>query len=213
LTILSGPTRAPAAGGKPRQLIVLCHGAGARGDQLMNFAGNVGKALPHALFIAPNGPVEADVGMGRQWFPLHDRRPAALAAGARQTGIALNAFIDAALEEHKIQDYALAGFSQGAMMVLQIGPRRAVAPRGIVALSGALLDPFTLPAELRNRAPVMLGHGEEDPVVPAYLSRNAAASLQENDIPVELVIVPGLKHGIDEHVLIPATKFLQRAFA
>jgi phospholipase/carboxylesterase len=86
-------------------------------------------------------------------------------------------------------------------------------PRALVALSGVMVDPLTLPEQIKNRAPVLLGHGEDDPVVPAQFSRDAEGYLRKNNVPVECIIVPGLRHGIDERILTPATLFLQKAFA
>ena len=109
--------------------------------------------------------------------------------------------------------YALMGFSQGAMTVLFTGLRRAVAPRAILAFSGALVAPESLAAELANRAPVLLVHGEADDVVPAQRSRDAEARCARPNVPVEAVYVPRLGHGIDDTGLAMGALALQRAFA
>jgi phospholipase/carboxylesterase len=105
------------------------------------------------------------------------------------------------------------GFSQGAMTVLFTGLRRAAAPRAILAFSGALIAPETLTAELANRAPVLLVHGEADDVVPAFRSRDAETALRAAGVPVEAVYVPGLGHGIDDTGLAMGALTLQRSFA
>ena len=70
------------------------------------------------------------------------------------------------------------GFSQGAMISLFTGLRRVAAPRAILGFSGALIAPETLAAELTNRAPVLLVHGEADEAVPVSRSRDAEATLR-----------------------------------
>jgi phospholipase/carboxylesterase len=99
------------------------------------------------------------------------------------------------------------------MTALFTGLRRPHAPRAILAFSGALIDPGSLAAELKNRAPVLLGHGEADPVVPAFRSRDAAATLKAAGVPVETVFSPKLEHGIDDTLLTAGALFLQKAFA
>ena len=136
-------------------------------------------------------------------------------AGARNAQAHLDAFIDAELARLNLpaDAYALMGFSQGAMTVLFTGLRRAVAPRAILAFSGALLAPDTLEAEIANRAPVLLAHGEADGQVPVTRSRDAEAMLNKLGVPVETAYSPGLGHGIDDHGIGMGALALQRGFA
>ncbi len=204
----------PAAGGAARQLVVLCHGVGANGQDLIGLAPQCGAALPHAAFAAPDGPEPYDGAPGRQWWSLRDRNPARMAAGAAQARLALDGFIDAELARLGLpaDRYALVGFSQGAMMALYAGLRRAVAPRAILAYSGALVAPEQLAARA-NSAPVLLVHGESDGVVPASLSRNAAAALRAAGVPVQALFRPGLGHGIDPVGIGAGVAALKTAFA
>jgi phospholipase/carboxylesterase len=127
----------------------------------------------------------------------------------------LDTIIDAQLKKYDLPPdaYALMGFSQGAMTALFTGLRRAIAPRAILAFSGGLVDPESLASEARNRAPVLLGHGEADQVVPAFRSRDAEMALKAAGIPVETVFSPNLAHGIDDILLTAGALFLQKAFA
>lgn len=206
--------RAPKSG-HARQLIVLCHGLGADGHDLIDLSQAWSPALPDAVFVSPDGPQPCDMApYGRQWFSLADRSPALLEAGARAAALELDPFIDAELARAGLpaDAYALMGFSQGAMTVLFAGLRRAVAPRCILAFSGALVAPGKL-AEISNRAPVLLAHGEADEVVPASRSRDAAAALTAAGVPVETVFSPGLGHGLDDAGIASAALMLQRVFA
>jgi phospholipase/carboxylesterase len=210
------PRWGPASKGKPRQLVVLCHGVGADGNDLIDLAPYWGHAAPDALFVAPHGPEPFDMApVGRQWFPIGDLDPAKLGGGVRRAAKMLDAFIDEELKKYGLpQDaYALMGFSQGAMTALFTGLRRVHAPRAILAFSGALIDPGSLKTELKNRAPVLLGHGEADPVVPAFRSRDAEAALKAEGVPVETVFSPKLEHGVDDTLLTAGALFLQKAFA
>lgn len=212
---LDGPRWGPASRGAPKQLVLICHGIGADGQDLISLGPSWGPALPDAVFAAPDAPFLHDSGFGRQWWSVADRSPPVMEAGARRAAPYLDRFIDAELTRLGLPPdaYALAGFSQGAMMVLFAGLRRRIGPRAILAYSGALVAPGAVRAELANRAPVLLVHGEVDDVVPAARSGEAEAALIAVGVPVESTFVPGLGHGIDETGVSMGALFLQRAFA
>lgn len=212
---LDGPRWGPASKGVPKQLVVICHGLGADGHDLIDLAPSWGQALPDAVFVAPDAPFTHDSGFGRQWWSVVDRTPSAMEAGVRRAAPFLYRLIDAELGRLGLAPgaYALAGFSQGAMVVLFAGLRRPIGPRAILAYSGALVAPASLSAELANHAPILLVHGEADDVVPADRSHDAEAALTAAGLRVESVFIPGLGHGIDETGLSMGALFLQRAFA
>lgn len=213
---LDGPRLGPRAGGAARQLVVLLHGVGADGADLIELAPAWAEGLPHAAFIAPDGPEVCDMApYGRQWFSLQDRRPASLAAELRRAAPALDGFLDAELARLGLgpEALALAGFSQGAMMALFTGLRRPQAPAAILAYSGALAAPETLPAEIRGRPPVLVVHGEADDIVPAAAGRAAEQALRAAGVPVESLYRPGLGHGIDDAGLAAGLRVLRAAYA
>jgi phospholipase/carboxylesterase len=212
---LDGPRWGPASKATPRQLVVLCHGLGADGHDLIDLAPTWSHALPEALFVSVDAPFPHESGFGRQWWSVEDRSAAVMEAGVRRAAGFLDAFIDAELARLGLpaEAYALMGFSQGAMTVLFTGLRRPAAPRAILAFSGALVAPESLTAEQANRAPVLLVHGEADDVVPVHRSRDAEAALRAANVPVEAAYVPRLGHGIDDTGLSMGALALQRAFA
>lgn len=215
MTELHATRRGPASGGPARQLVVLCHGVGADGRDLIDLAPHWAGSLPDAAFAAPDAPEPYDgAPFGRQWWAIGDRNPARMEAGAASARIPLDSFIDAELARLGLPAtaYALMGFSQGAMMVLYAGLRRTVAPRAILAYSGALIAPERL-AERANSAPVLLVHGEVDDVVPPFRSRDAFTALQAAGIPVQAVFTPDLGHSIDPGGLDAGAAALRHAFA
>jgi phospholipase/carboxylesterase len=212
---LAGPRWGPASHAAPRQLVVLCHGLGADGRDLIDLAPSWGSALPDAAFVSPTAPFIHDSGFGHQWWSVADRTPTVMEAGVRRAAPYLDRFIDAELARLGLPTdaYALMGFSQGAMLVLFSGLRRPTPPRVVLAFSGALLAPGALATELVHRPPVLLVHGEADDVVPAQRSADAAAALRARGVPVEALFVPGLGHGIDQTGIATGEFALQRAFA
>ena len=212
---LDGPRWGPASKGRPKQLVVLCLGLGADGQDRIDLAPTWSQALPDALFVSVDAPFAHESGFGRQWWNVGDRSPPVVEAGVRCAASFLDAFLDAELPRLGLpaEAFALMGFSQGAMTALFTGLRRQPAPRAILAFSGALIAPEKLATELANRAPVLLVHGEADDVVPVQRTRDAEAALRAAGIPVEAVYIPRLGHGIDDTGLAMGALTLQRAFS
>jgi len=95
---LDGPRVAPASGGAPRSLVILLHGYGSNGDDLISLAPYWRDALPHTAFVSPNAPERCPGAPGGyQWWGITSLDPDARKAGAVRAAPALNAFIDAEL--------------------------------------------------------------------------------------------------------------------
>ena len=130
--------------------------------------------LPHAAFVSPHAPEPCgQAPVGRQWFALTFRDPDERWIGVNKAAPLLERFLDAELARHKLPPSALAlvGFSQGTMMALHVGLRRAVAPAAIVGYSGLLVDRpdgdvEKVAAEIKSRPPVLLVHGDRDDLIP-----------------------------------------------
>jgi len=209
---LSGPSHPPSSGGKPRQLVILLHGLGADGNDLIGLAPVWSQLLPDAEFVSPNAPYPCDMApYGFQWFSLQDRSPTMILAGVRAAAPALDAFIDDALATRGLAEEAVAlvGFSQGTMMSLYVGLRRARPVAGILGYSGALIGAETLMADVRSKPRVLLVHGEADPVVPFQALALAEGALRAAGVPVKTLTRPGLAHGIDEEGLRRGGRFLK----
>jgi phospholipase/carboxylesterase len=210
---LDGPQVLPAAGGDPRSLVILLHGYGSNGDDLIGLAPYWRAALPYTLFIAPNAPQPCPGAPGgRQWWALASLSPQARAAGVRVSAGSLDGFIDGQLARYGLNEdrLALVGFSQGTMMALHVGPRRANVLAGIVGYSGMLADPDALAAEVVTRPPVLLVHGDADPVLPVSSLGEAERTLTGLGFAVQSHVSPRLGHSIDEAGLRLGGAFLGR---
>ncbi|HEX3861219.1 MAG TPA: prolyl oligopeptidase family serine peptidase [Stellaceae bacterium] len=213
---LSGPSRPPVDGGKPRRLVFLLHGLGADGNDLIGLQQYWGRALPEAEFVSPNAPFPCDMApYGFQWFSAQDRSPPSVLAGVRAAAPILDAYIDEELQKRELTDgdAVLVGFSQGTMMSLFVGLRRARPLAGILGFSGRLIAADLLNDELRSRPRVMLVHGTADPVVPFDSMAQAEAGLQAAGVPVETLACPGIDHSIDAEGLQQGGRFLREVLA
>lgn len=215
LPLLEGPLLGPKTAGRAEQLVILLHGVGADGNDLFGLAPYFQEVLPGAFFISPDAPFSFDMGpFGYQWFSLQDISPRARREGAQGSAPILDAFIDQklldlGLDEDKL---LLIGFSQGAMMALHVGLRREKRIAGIISYSGMLAGEELLAAEIKSRPPVLLTHGDADPVLPVAAVSQAAAALKAAGVPVEAHVRPGLGHGIDDECIALGRGFIKGLF-
>lgn len=199
---LDGPRLPPASGTVPRKLVIFLHGFGADGNDLIAIGQQWREVLPDCAFVAPHAPQPCAMqgaGAGRQWFPLTFRDPDEYWRGVSQAGPGLDRFIDRERDRYGLRDcdVALVGFSQGTMMALHVGLRRAERLGAIVGFSGALAGGENLEKDITQKPPLLLVHGDRDEVIPIHMLFMALQSLSAVEAPVEFHISHGIGHGID----------------
>jgi len=214
---LDGPRLEPRTGAA-RRLVVFLHGYGADGNDLIELGRVWQPFLPDAAFVSPHAPEPcAGAPMGRQWFALTFRDPEERWKGVNAAAPILNRFLDAELGRRSLPASALAlvGFSQGTMMALHVGLRRAPAPAAIVGYSGLFVlpngaGPEAVVADVLARPPVLLIHGDRDELIPVQALFQATQALAALEVPTEWHISPGIGHGIDQEGLRHGVEFLAR---
>ena len=211
---LSGP-RLPPARGAATHLVVLCHGYGADGNDLIGLAPHWQKLLPTVAFVAPNAPEPcADSPMGFQWFPITRLDPSEMQKGVEGAADTLNAFLDGELDRLHLppERLALVGFSQGTMMSLHVGLSRAVKPAAIVGYSGLLAGAETQQPLGPDSPPILLIHGDADPMIPPEALFMSAGALGRAGASVQWHVSGGIGHAIDADGLSLGGTFLAIAF-
>lgn len=197
--ILDGPRMPPARGGKPDALVVLLHGYGSNGADLISVAPYWAKTLPGAVFVSPNAiePVPQAPG-GFQWFPISQLDPNLMEAGARTAAPSLDRFLDRELERYGLDAsrLALVGFSQGTMMALHVGLRRKQQPAAILGFSGVLVGARRLKEEVTQAAPILLVHGDQDQTIPITAMFDSAETLAAAGLSAQWHVSYGLPHSI-----------------
>lgn len=206
--------RRPAQSGKAEWLVVFLHGYGSTGADLMAFADYWQGSMPDVAFVAPDGPAPAKDG-GFQWIGKRPAGDPKLYDDAVDAAPQLHAFIDAELARENLDAsrLALVGFSQGTVMALHLGLRRAVAPAALLGYSGGLVGAEKLSAEMTSKPPVMLVHGEQDELAPLYGMMTSVKAMSEAGIVCQGVPLPNLGHAVNADALIYGARFLLSAFA
>ncbi|VAW19822.1 Phospholipase/carboxylesterase family protein [hydrothermal vent metagenome] len=208
---LSGPMLAPK-NGKAKRLMVLLHGYGSDGNDLIGLARYWQSALPEMLFVAPNAPEKCPMNPnGYQWFDLDLNREISRLNGSKKARPVLEKFLDQLWEQtgFDASNTFLVGFSQGAMMALDVGLRLKQQPLGIISFSGGLIGEDEWESDIKIKPPVCLVHGEADDVVPVSLSINSKTRLEKIDIKTAMQIEPGLGHTISVEGLGFALAFMR----
>ncbi len=204
-------THGPISGGAPKQLVILLHGLGSDGRDLIGLAPLYAQALPDAVFVSPDAPHPCDMApMGYQWFSLQDRAPDAMLTGVQRMAPILDHFITAQIEKYDVpaDRTVLIGFSQGTMMSLYVGPRYPEKLAGILGYSGALVGEEGLDSQDIFRIPVHLVHGDQDDVVPVDQYYHAETTLKNTKFAVSGGVTSGLTHSIDEAGIASGSQFL-----
>jgi phospholipase/carboxylesterase len=192
-------------------LVVFLHGYGGRADDASGLARKWAAGLTHADVLVPDGiePFEGG-GEGRQWFGLARLDDQHREVLVRPAGEAISSWIDAELDARGLgrDRVIVTGFSQGGMLSQWLAVRRRPAPLAAVSFSGQFLvdDPVSA---TRTSTPVLLVHGTNDARIPVARAEEARASLAARGAPVELLLVPGMTHTIDQQSSDRALSFMR----
>ena len=198
--------------GKAKRLVVLLHGYGSDGNDLISLSQYWQQEMRDTLFVAPNAPDRCDINpMGYQWFPLAVDRVSSRIVGAEAARTVIMEFLEALWAQTglKAADTLLAGFSQGGMMALDVGLRLNAPLAGIVSFSGGLIGVETIEKEIKSKPPVCLIHGKADDVVPFQMSEAGHEALKHLNVKSALHLEPGVGHTISMEGLGFAMAFMR----
>lgn len=204
----------------PSSIVLMLHGLGSNGRDLITLAPYWDQALPDTLFVSPDAPFPCDmVPPGYpdsfQWFSLQDRDPDRILAGVEDAAPIIAGFISDLLAKHNLpaSKLALVGFSQGTMMSLYVGAHYKDTLAGVLGYSGALVWPPDTDFAKVKKLPVCLVHGEADDVVPLGAYHMARDMLVKAGFAVSGHTTPGLPHSIDAQGVEAGNEFLSRVLS
>lgn len=195
-------------------LVIFLHGVGSNGASLAPLGEAWADVLPDVAFAAPDGPFPFDQGgSGRQWFSVTGVTPANRAERIVEARPALDAVLARLIADHGLTDrldrVALVGFSQGAIMALDVVVSGRLPVGAVVGFAGRLASPKPYHASI---TPVFLAHGDRDPVIPQSEGQDAAAALRGAGVPVEWFPVADSGHEI-RPTASAAARFLAKTFS
>lgn len=199
---------------KPKYLVVLLHGYGSNGEDLISLGPDLEKILPESYFIAPNAPLILPHPFfpAFQWFELYSREPAIIYPQIIAANNILDEFIQSQLQRFDLtyNNLILVGFSQGAMMALYNSLRAKEEVAGVLSLSGRLILPTELQEQINSKPKICLIHGNEDLIVPFEFFLEAKEKLSKLDFDFEAHAISHLGHSINIEVLRKSQEFFKK---
>jgi phospholipase/carboxylesterase len=192
-------------------LVILFHGIGASGGQLMPLAGGWRSTLMHCRFAAPDAPFHHRY--GHQWFRVDNNPLAADNIKAARDGF--DRTVADILQKEGFEGsedrIAFVGVSQGAIVALDAVASGRWKVGALVSFAG-LLAPMPV-SSAASHTPVLLVHGQEDRTIPSIASTMAATQLRAAGFQVELEVLPQVGHTISPDGADLALGFLQKILA
>jgi phospholipase/carboxylesterase len=217
-------TRIVSTTANPQLTVVLLHGFGAGGDDLVALAQYI--AVP-ARFVFPAAPIELGglYGDARAWWLLDlarleedqrlgrvRERRGEIPDGLAEARATLSQFLDELVTRFSIRSdqLVLGGFSQGAMLSLDVALHRDAVPGALLLMSGTLLAESVWASRMSRLAgvPVLQSHGRSDPLLSFSIAEILRDQLREAGARVEFVEFSG-GHEIPQRVLDGVAQLLQ----
>lgn len=195
-----------------KNLMVLLHGVGSDGHDLIELVSYIQPSLPDYHFISPHGIEPYDMApYGRQWFSLQDRNPQTISKLLKNNINALQEIITQKQQELGLtnRDTTIVGFSQGAMIGLYLTLINQEPFQCMIAFSGVLFPPTKC---INIKTPICLIHGEKDEIVPIDAMYNASHYFAQHNIKYSEHKIAHLGHSIDGKGLEIMLNFIKSSF-
>ena len=202
----------------PKFLVILLHGYGANGENLIELANEFQPIIQDAYFIAPNAiePWEGGFPNSYQWFSLYagvERKALdVLAPKIKNANQILLKFIENQLQRFNLsyENLILVGFSQGSMMAIYQGLIMPKKIAGIISFSGKVVEPVSVGDKIISKPNICLIHGTHDAVLPFANFDEAQKILKQHQVPFEAHAIANLDHTIDIRAVRIAQNFIKK---
>ncbi|ADT89654.1 alpha/beta hydrolase [Vibrio furnissii] len=197
-----------------KKIVMLLHGVGSSGSDLERLGDYWAPSMPGVMFLSPNAPFPFDHGGGYQWFSLDGINEINRPSRVQDARVALDKTLNDLLLQHggswQTDEIILVGFSQGTIMSMDVLASSRLPVRAIVGFSGRLSSPQ--PYNIDRDVPVLLIHGQGDPVIPYSETEKAAATLEAAGVEVSTFLEPGIPHTISQAGADKAAVFIRQQF-
>ena len=196
---------------KAESIIILLHGIGADGFDLIPLAKHWSENLKKTKFYSLHAPFEYKLGpFGKQWFDLEDRDQTRILKEINSIKPILLNFIKMKLEKNNSgpKNLALVGFSQGTMVALNLALTVKYQINTVLGYSGGVILTKSGKIDVISKPKICLIHGNDDEVVPKRMMETTKIVLEENNIENNTHIIQNLGHSINQEGLNIGENFL-----
>lgn len=216
----------------PDLAVILCHGYGAPGDDLVPIGFEILNALPRTArvqFLFPEAPIALDDNpfyAGRAWWPISVSKlveavergqldvirkwsPPGLSEAREKLLQTIQVYC--ASQKLDFSKVVLGGFSQGAMITTDVALRSPVKPAGLTLFSGTLIceEEWQVLAKQKEKLDITMSHGKLDPILPFAMAEALRDLLVDNGHRVQFTEFSGV-HTIPQTAMTSFTAQLKR---
>ena len=195
-----------------KSAVILLHGYGGDGKDISMLSLNWKRHLPNTIFLCPNGHEKCSINPnGYQWFDLSKDDPKYILNEVIKAEEKINVFIREIKDKYNLKNrnICLSGFSQGCMMVLNVGLTSLENFGCIIGFSGKIIDKDDLEKRIKSNTKTLLVHGDQDAVVPPNSLLEAKDFLIRKKIPIEIYMIQNCDHHIPIEASSIALKFIK----
>lgn len=202
----------------PTSAVVLLHGYGANGADLISIGEDLAAEFSQTAFFAPNAPTEI-FSQGYEWFSLNDYNPQQLTfdylnvlqkRAMHHVDLVKNYVLNIVETFHiPLDKIIIGGFSQGGLMAFLTAFSMVEKCAGVMGLSAV---PLIQPIPYDFNIPVLLTHGGLDKVVPPIAMSISKETLEKMNQLVQTFCSKEMEHNIDNACLEQIRLFLKKRF-
>ena len=203
----------PLSKKKPKQAIILCHGYGGDGKDISSLALSWQRFLPDAIFLSPNAPEICSINPnGYQWFDLSSDKEEIIYEKSLIAEKKLSEFLDHVMNNFELMpnNLSLVGFSQGCMMVIQVGLKKKEKINCLIGYSGKIINKEYLLNSIKSKPKIFLMHGENDTIVSPVNLLEAKEFLANQNIKIKTKLFKNCEHKIPVEGLSLGLEFLKK---
>ncbi|KAF8818210.1 alpha/beta hydrolase [Rickettsia endosymbiont of Cardiosporidium cionae] len=198
----------PLSGNEIKKLVVMLHGLGSDGNDMISIVPFFQQDITDALFFAPNGIEAYDAGnFGMQWFSAINKSEHAMQLLLQNNISKIYEIISKKQVELSLtnRETIIIGFSQGSMVGLYLTLTQQMPFLAMISFSGKLITPRTVTNHI---TPICLIHGSTDKIITPDHTSATSEFLNKYNIYNSKLIIPNLGHSIDFEGINFAIKFL-----
>ena len=206
-----------------QKAVIMLHGFGSNGYDLISMAPFISKDLPNTVFYSPDANIPMPETGGFRWFDLEENASTdffthfdyvqTLMERAKKSVPLVNEFINHICQKHSLdaEQIILMGFSQGGLMALMAGLTNPGKLGGIIACSAipVMINNALELNDIKNKPNVLLTHGTDDDIVPFIGMQISLNTLSNIDCAIQSHTVPGMGHSIDESCIEKIISFIK----
>jgi len=196
---------------KYESLVVLLHGIGADGFDLIPLAKHWALTLKKTKFYSLHAPYPYRFSpQGRQWFDLEDRDQTRILNEIELVKPMVRNFLEEKFKEHNLdyKNLILVGFSQGTMVALNLSLTMKKKVKGVLGYSGGVILTKSGKIDILSTPKICLIHGKNDDIVPSKMMESSSMVLKDFNIEVSTHLIKNLGHSINQEGLDIGQNFL-----